>query len=156
MCFYSIKPNLFFILQTHQSELIYLFNSALHMEHYWHMIKTINWHLHVSCYHIWQGLEAKVVFSGTISLGCLCVIAKGDTGTCLLKKDWSLLNFLLRLIWDLWIICRQFVSPFPAGLNLRCDFCSCQSLFLSHRPFCKDTSCSEGFHTFTNSGIDRN
>ena len=97
----------------------------------------------------------EVVFSGTISLGCLCVIAKGDTGTCLLKKE-SLLNFLLRLIWDFWIICRQFVFPFPAGLNLRCDFCSCQSLFLSHRPFCKDTSCSEGFHTFTNSGIDRN
>lgn len=83
------------------------------------------------------------------------VIVKGGTWTCLLKKDWSLLNFLLRLIRDLWIICRQFVSPFPAGLNLRCNFCSCQSLFLSHRPFCKNISCSEGFLTFINSGIER-
>lgn len=45
--------------------------------------------------------------------------------------------------------------PFPVGLNLRCNFCSCQSLFLSHRPFCKNTSCSEGFLTFINSAIER-
>jgi hypothetical protein len=56
------------------------------------------------------------------------------------------------LVGNLQAIC----IPLPAGLNLRHNFFSCQSLFLSQRPFCKNTSCSQGFLTFRNSRTESN
>lgn len=106
---------------------------------------------HLLLPHLTRIRNKSCVLAGILFLGCFCVLGKGTIRACLLKKDGSLLNFLLWLIRDLWIICRQFVSPFPAGLHLTCNFCSCQSLFLSLRPFCKNMSCSEGFLTFINS-----
>lgn len=98
--------------------------------------------------------EQVVFLQGWFLLG-VCVITEEGTQTGVLGKDWSLLNFVLELIGDLQIIHRQFVSPFPEGPNLRCNFCSCQSFFLSPRPFCKNPSCSEESFPFINSETER-
>lgn len=94
------------------------------------------------------------VFAEMTPLECLCYNRGRYMNACAGERP-EPLRHVHKLIRGLQIIHRQFVSPFPARPNLTCNFCSCQSLFLSPRPFCKNTSCSEAALPFIYSETER-
>lgn len=94
------------------------------------------------------------VFAGMTPLGCLRYNRRRYINQCI-RERLKPLKLCPRAHQGLADNSQAICAPFPAGPNLRCNFCSCQSFFLSPRLFCKNTSCSEGSLPFINSETER-
>lgn len=153
MCFIALSLNPFLDYEsTGKSYISFLFCTETYSECGWQSVSIRIYTFTITIFE--KDKEQKWCLAGMTPLGCLCYNTGRYMNQCVGERL-KPLKLCPRAHQGLADNSQAICAPFPAGPNLRCNFCSCQSFFLSPRLFCKNTSCSEGSLPFINSETER-